>query len=113
VLGLSFRPDTNDMRESPAIPIVKRLLAEGASVNAYDPVAREEALRIFGAGKLRLDETLEAALQGAEAVVLVTRWKEFNRVPALLAKVSPSAVLVDGRRMLAKTSVPKYEGIGL
>ena len=112
VLGLSFRPDTNDMRESPAIPIVKRLLAEKALVSAYDPAARAEAARIFKTG-VRFADSLEDALQGAQAVVLVTRWKEFAKVPALLAKISPAPVLVDGRRMLGKDSVARYEGIGL
>jgi UDPglucose 6-dehydrogenase/GDP-mannose 6-dehydrogenase len=112
VLGLSFRPDTNDMRESPAIPIVRRLLAEGAAVSAYDPAATEEARRIFGE-QIRLGSTLEDALGAADAVVLVTRWKEFERVPALLARMEPAPVFVDGRRMLDKTSVERYEGIGL
>jgi UDPglucose 6-dehydrogenase/GDP-mannose 6-dehydrogenase len=112
VLGLSFRPDTNDMRESPAIPIVKRLVAEKALVAAYDPAAREEAHKIFG-GSIALQDSLDACLKDAEAVVLVTRWKEFSQVPALLRAMAKPPVLVDGRRMLAKTSVPRYEGIGL
>jgi UDPglucose 6-dehydrogenase/GDP-mannose 6-dehydrogenase len=112
VLGLAFRPDTNDMRESPAIPIIHRLLAEGAVVSAYDPAAREEARRIFGES-LRLCGTLEEALRGASAVVLVTRWKEFLNVPELLARMDPPPVFVDGRRMLHKESVARYEGIGL
>jgi UDPglucose 6-dehydrogenase len=112
VLGLSFRPDTNDMRESPSIPIVKRLQAEGAIVSGYDPAAAHEARKIFGDG-VRIVETLTDALQGADAVVLVTRWKEFNRVPELLKASGSRAVLVDGRRMLAKDSVDRYEGIGL
>lgn len=112
VLGLSFRPDTNDMRESPAIPIVRRLQAEGASVVGYDPAATEEADRVFE-GKLELAESLEEALRDADAAVLVTRWKEFDRVPALLDGLPSQPVLVDGRRMLDKTSVERYEGIGL
>jgi UDPglucose 6-dehydrogenase/GDP-mannose 6-dehydrogenase len=112
VLGLAFRPDTNDMRESPAIPIVRRLLAEGAVVAAYDPAAGEEARRIFG-GSLRVCDTLEEALRGASAIVLVTRWKEFLNVPELLSRMDPVPVLVDGRRMLPKSAVARYEGIGL
>ena len=112
VLGLSFRPDTNDMRESPAIPIIRRLQKEGAVVTAFDPVAAEEGKALFGAG-LKIAASLEQSLAGAEAVILVTRWKEFERVPALLAAASPQPVFVDGRRMLAKDSVPRYEGIGL
>ena len=87
VLGLSFRPETNDMRESPAIPILRRLLAEGAEVIAYDPAAAEETRKIFEKG-LHLAESLENALYGAEAVVLVTRWKEFEKVPAILSSLA-------------------------
>ncbi len=112
LLGLAFRPDTNDMRESPAIPIARHLLAEGAAVAAYDPAASGEARKIFGE-QLRLTDTLEDALRGADAVVLVTRWKEFLRVPELLARMDAPPVFVDGRRMLEKGALKRYEGIGL
>ena len=112
VLGLSFRPDTNDMRESPAIPIIRRLIDERAVVSAYDPAAIEEARRVLG-DSIRFCDSLDAALEGAEAVVLVTRWKEFERVPELLAHRAPVPVVVDGRRMLDKETVERYEGIGL
>ena len=72
VLGLSFRPNTNDMRESPAIPIVRRLVSEGAEVTAYDPAASDEAHRIFD-GDVVLKQSLEEAVEGADAIVLITR----------------------------------------
>lgn len=112
VLGLSFRPDTNDMRESPAIPIVKRLLVEGALVSAYDPAANHEARKIFG-DALPLADNLESAVEGADAIVLVTRWAEFLRVPEILSKTGAKPVVVDGRRLLARDSVERYEGVGL
>ena len=112
VLGLAFRQDTNDMRESPAIPVVKRLLAERARVTGYDPVAGHEARKIFG-DSLPLASSLEAALDGAEALVIVTRWAEFLRVPELLQKSGQKPLVVDGRRLLARDSVARYEGIGL
>lgn len=112
VLGLSFRPDTDDMRESPAVPIVRRLQKEGAIVTAYDPAASAEARKIFG-DTLPLGPSLEAALANAEAVVLVTRWKEFERVPEILSRSGRAPVFVDGRRMLDKHAFAHYEGIGL
>jgi UDPglucose 6-dehydrogenase/GDP-mannose 6-dehydrogenase len=112
VLGLSFRPNTNDMRESPAVPIVRRLLKEGAVVSAYDPAAADEARHLFG-DAVEVVDALEQALEAAAAVVLVTRWKEFERVPELLKQSGRSPVLVDGRRMLDKNSIDRYEGIGL
>jgi UDPglucose 6-dehydrogenase/GDP-mannose 6-dehydrogenase len=113
VLGLAFRPDTNDMRESPAIPIIQELVSQGAVVNAYDPVATQEAEKIFSPGSLTFSSSLAQALEEAQAVVLVTRWDEFRSVPALLAQLDPQPVLIDGRRLLDKHQVAKYEGIGL
>jgi UDPglucose 6-dehydrogenase len=112
VLGLAFRPDTDDMRESPAIPIVRELLARGARVRGYDPAANESARRVFG-DSVELCDSLEAALVGSDAAVLVTRWREFEAVPALVARVNPGLLVVDGRRMLPRDQLSRYEGIGL
>jgi UDPglucose 6-dehydrogenase/GDP-mannose 6-dehydrogenase len=113
VLGLSFRPDTNDMRESPAIPILRALAAEGAVIAAYDPAASEEAREIFRGDSVRVCEKLDETIADAEAIVLVTRWEDFRTLPELLSKRHPQPVFVDGRRMLPKTSFERYEGIGL
>ncbi len=113
VLGLAFRPDTNDMRESPAIPIIQALLREGAKVKGYDPVAADEARRLFAPHELELSESLAEGLAQADAVVLVTRWSEFLKVPDLLKQLTPQPLFVDGRRLLDKASIARYEGIGL
>jgi UDPglucose 6-dehydrogenase/GDP-mannose 6-dehydrogenase len=112
VLGLAFKPDTDDMRESPAIPIVARLLEEGAVVKAYDPVARETALRALPAG-VAMAEDLASALEGVSAALLVTRWEDFRGLPAILRRHASPPLLVDGRRMLEPDSVPHYDGIGM
>lgn len=113
VLGLAFRPDTSDMRESPAIPILERLVRERAMVKTYDPIATREARAIFPHESLEFCETLAQAVDDAEAIVLVTRWEEFRALPDILKGRSPQPVLIDGRRMLNKGSIEKYEGIGL
>lgn len=113
ILGLAFRPDTNDMRESPAIPIIRALLHEGARVKGYDPVAADEARKLFSPQELELTETLSEGLTQADAIVLVTRWDEFRKVPELLKEVIPQPLFVDGRRLLDRASVSRYEGIGL
>jgi UDPglucose 6-dehydrogenase len=113
VLGLAFKPGTDDMRESPAIPIIRELQLEGALVSAYDPVVRHldgAATDLDGA---RLCSDLDDVLDDAQAVLIVTRWPEFDRVPQLIARDRPAPVVIDGRRMLPKDSVPRYEGIGL
>lgn len=112
ILGLAFKPDTDDMRESPAIPIIKALLAEQAKIQAYDPVANREARKIFG-DQITLVNSIADVITDVDAVVLVTRWDEFLRVPELLARVHPQPVFIDGRRMLDKQSIARYEGIGL
>lgn len=113
VLGLAFRPGTGDMRESPAIPIIEELLAQGAQIKAYDPAAKDEAERIFSGRAIAFCDDLVPTLEGVEAIVLVTCWEEFKRVPELLCQLNSQPLFIDGRRMLDKCAVAKYEGIGL
>jgi UDPglucose 6-dehydrogenase len=113
VLGLAFRPDTNDMRDSPAVPVIRALLAEGARLQAYDPAATDDARRLFPNGHLRLCDALDEAVRDVDAVVLVTRWEAFRRLPELLQGLATQPLVVDGRRLLERTSVARYEGIGL
>jgi len=113
VLGLAFKPGTDDMRESPAIPIIQSLQEQDAKIKAYDPVAQNEAQKIFGNDKIEYCDDLAKALNSVQVAVLLTRWEEFNRIPELLANMQPSPLLIDGRRMLNKKNVSRYEGIGL
>jgi len=112
LLGLAFKEDTDDMRESPVIPIARSLLEAGAYIVAYDPVAAGAARAVLPAG-IRYVETLDQALADVDAALLVTRWSEFVRLPELLSKHAAPPLLIDGRRMIDPHSVPKYEGIGL
>jgi UDPglucose 6-dehydrogenase/GDP-mannose 6-dehydrogenase len=113
VLGLAFRPGTDDMRESPAVPIIGRLLDEGAEVRAYDPIATESARTAFAGLNVKLCEEISEAVQDVEAVLLITRWDEFGCLPALLAEQPRPPLLVDGRRMIAPDAVASYDGIGV
>jgi UDPglucose 6-dehydrogenase/GDP-mannose 6-dehydrogenase len=113
ILGLAFRPDTNDMRESPALPIIRQLLQEGAIIQAYDPVAAHEAEKIFANGEVHFAPSLPEVLTGADVVVVVTRWDEFHQLPVLLKPMTSPPVVVDGRRMLDKHAFARYEGIGV
>jgi UDPglucose 6-dehydrogenase/GDP-mannose 6-dehydrogenase len=111
VLGLAFKEDTDDMRESPAIPIVRQLLEQGAQVTAYDPIAADAARKVLPDG-VRYAQSLEQALQQVDAALLITRWDEFQRVPALLKGRADAPVVIDGRRVIEPASVARYEGIG-
>jgi UDPglucose 6-dehydrogenase/GDP-mannose 6-dehydrogenase len=113
VLGLAFRPGTSDMRESPAVPVIHRLLADGARVSAYDPAARDEAARTFANSTVRLCPDLGSAVARADAVVVMTRWDEFRSLPDVLRASGRNPLVVDGRRMLDRRSCERYEGIGL
>jgi len=113
VLGLAFKPETDDLRESPAFPIIELLLREGATVKAYDPQGNAGARKQLAEKTVAIVDSMKECVAGAAAVVIVTRWAEFKELPALLKKTNPSALIVDGRRMLDKDSFPRYTGIGL
>ena len=81
VLGLAFKPETDDMREAPAIGIIKHLLNDGANVRAYDPVAKSEAMKILPDIVYADDEY--AAVNGADALVFVTGWNQFRALDML------------------------------
>ena len=113
VLGLAFKPGTDDMRESPAIPIVNELIQADAVIQAFDPVAKEEAEKIFPGGSIQYCASVAETVKDAEAVLLLTRWAAFAELPEILEAQQNTPVVVDGRRMLPKDRVAIYEGIGL
>jgi UDPglucose 6-dehydrogenase len=110
VLGIAFKPDTDDVRESPAFPIIRRLKAQGARLTAYDPVARPNEHKDLAA--VNLVGSLRDAVADAKIVVLVTRWAEFSQLSGLLNELGRRPLVVDGRRVLDPGSFAHYEGIG-
>lgn len=111
VLGYAFKPFTDDVRETPARPVIDALLADGAQVTIHDPAAGEHARREYGP-RAAIAPSLVAAVDGAEALVLVTRWPEYEAVPDLIAGRSDPPLVVDGRRLLDRHRLARYEGIG-
>lgn len=112
VLGLAFKPGTDDLRCSPALTIVERLLAAGADVRAYDPVVGAAECAGLGWHGVTSCASVDDAVRDADAVLLVTRWHEFAALPSLLDELGAAPLVVDGRRMLDPDSVARYEGIG-
>ncbi|MBI3582015.1 MAG: UDP-glucose/GDP-mannose dehydrogenase family protein [Nitrospinae bacterium] len=115
VLGLAFKPDTSDTRESPSIPLVRGLLGEGAEVIAYDPLVGDEFNKIEGCGALKHANGWRDAVRGASAAVLMTRWDEFKEITEEeLARLMSKPVLVDARRFFDKKKFARitYAGIG-
>jgi len=102
IWGLAFKPDTDDMREAPAVSVIEGLLERGAKVTAFDPVAMAEARRRLGTDRAGLDyaDSAMAALADADALVLVTEWSEFRLVPAAdIAANLRRPVVFDGRNI--------------
>ena len=118
VWGLAFKPDTDDMREASSRRLLAQLWEAGAQVRAYDPEAMHEAMRIFGQRPdLELCPSAQAALEGADALVIVTEWKEFRSPDfARLQTALGDAVVFDGRNLYDPQEVEAaglaYYGIG-
>jgi len=110
--GLAFKPNTDDMREAPSLVLIADLLARGASIRAYDPVASHEAQRILGANpRISYAATPMEALDGADALAIVTEWKEFRSpdFDAIKAKLK-TPVIFDGRNLYDPAS-PRRAGL--
>ena len=116
VLGLTFKPETDDMRDSPAIAVVARLAEDGAKVRAYDPEGMDAARPMLPATVEYCRDAMDAA-QGADALVLVTEWNQFRAIsPARLAATMRGRVLVDLRNVYDPVAMRQagfaYHGIG-
>jgi UDPglucose 6-dehydrogenase len=116
--GLAFKPNTDDMREAASRTVIADLLARGAKVRAYDPVAMAEAKRIFGADdRITFSDSPLAALDGADALLIVTEWKEF-RSPDFeqIARRLKAPVVFDGRNLYDPAQIRgagiEYHAIG-
>jgi len=113
LLGLAFKPGTDDMREAPSLVLAGRLLAEGAHVSAWDPVA-DGAVHLDG---VEIAASAMGALDGADAAIVVTEWPELAELDwAAAAERMARPVLVDGRNLLDPVAMRaagfEYEGIG-
>ena len=116
VLGLAFKPNTDDMRGASSLVLAARLEAEGAHVRAYDPIATEEARKIMP--ELDYADGIEQVVAGADAVVLVTEWPEFLALDwGAVAAAMAGNVVIDGRNALDPATVRAagltYDGIGI
>ena len=116
IFGLSFKPNTDDMREAPSIEIIEDLHKKGVRIVAYDPIAIENAKKVLPKGITYATSAYEAA-RGADAVAIVTEWNEFRQIDLVrLAKELKGRVLFDGRNIYDPQSVKDlgyvYYGVG-
>ncbi|MGH7904162.1 MAG: UDP-glucose dehydrogenase family protein [Candidatus Dormibacteraceae bacterium] len=115
LLGLSFKPDTDDLREAPSLEIARELIARGATVRGYDPAAMKKARVLVPEIEYRRDAY--AAVKGADAFVLVTEWNEFKQLDmARVKRTMRRPVLIDGRNLYDPAAMRElgfvYRGIG-
>ncbi len=116
IWGLSFKPNTDDMREAPSLVLIEKLIEQGAKVIAYDPVAMKEAKKITGNSITYANDMYEACID-ADALLLITEWNEF-RIPnyKVLQKLMKTKVIFDGRNIYEPAEMAEngfeYFGIG-
>ena len=116
LLGLAFKPHTDDLREAPAIEIAEKLIARGCRVKVHDPVSMERFTREYGALDVTRCETAEQVVVDSDAVVLVTEWAEYRELPwESLAGKMRSPIVLDGRNALDRTAMQRagYRYMGL
>ena len=118
-MGLSFKPNTDDTRESPAFPIIKNLLLEGSKVICHDPMVYLKSVpRVLTEMKIDLAKTVREAVKNSDAVVFITSWDDYKKLPPYFFKKNMrNPIVIDGRRIYDKNSFlekgVKYFGIGL
>ncbi len=116
LLGLTFKPDTDDMRDAPSLDLIEHLHRLGAKVKAYDPIVSQTGLR-FGISHVIVETNLEQLADGCDALVVVTDWPQFRNLNyAQIAKLMHNAVMIDGRNFLDREALQQagfyYVGIG-
>jgi UDPglucose 6-dehydrogenase len=113
VLGLAFKPDTDDIRDSVSIKLIKSLLKLGVKVKAHDPKAIENTKRIF-ANKIEYFDSIRESLKDSDCGIIVTNWKEYSKINDQDIKVMNKNIIVDTRRILHKRNLNiKYYPIGI
>lgn len=107
LLGLAFKPETDDMRESPALVVIEKLLKAGAKIRVFDPIAMAECKRRIG-NIITYTENLYDCANGADALLLMTEWRQF-RLPTwnVISKVMPGRIIVDGRNIWNRQELEK------
>ena len=107
ILGLAFKSNTDDVRYSPAISTIEKLVQEGAHIKAYDPVANDTMRKIFP--HITYAKTLYEAVAGVDAVIIMTEWDEFKHIDiGLLAELVKEKILVDARNLLDPEELKKF-----
>lgn len=109
ILGLAFKSDTDDIRESRSVPIINELVKKKAKVVAYDPMATENMKKIFK--NIQYVNSVKEALVGADACLVLTDWDEFKKLEDKDFNVMSKKIIIEGRKVLNPSKVRDFEGI--
>ena len=115
-MGLTFKPDTDDLRDAPALNLIEQLNRLGAKVKAYDPIISQTGMR-HGLSGVMVETDPERLADGCDALVVVTDWEQFRKLDyAKMAKLMTNPVIIDGRNFLDRETVERagfnFKGIG-
>lgn len=107
ILGLAFKPNTDDVREAPSLVMIKELKQLGAHIRAYDPVATQNVKHIYP--ELTYSQTIEECIHGSNAAIISTDWDEFKRIPySMFEDVMENPIIFDGRNIYDPTILQDY-----
>ncbi|NYZ77731.1 UDP-glucose/GDP-mannose dehydrogenase family protein, partial [Candidatus Micrarchaeota archaeon] len=109
LLGLAFKPNSDDIREASSIYIISKLLEKGAKVKAYDPQAIGHMRKLYP--DVEYAASAKDAIENSDACLIVTEWDEFKRLTDEDFTKMKNKVILEGRRILDRTKVTKFEGI--
>lgn len=117
VWGLAFKPNTDDVRKSPAVAIIKELQKAGYKIRAFDPIATENAKRELNGSEIKFCSTAQEAAEGADVLVLITEWPEFSEIDMVeIKELMRHPIIFDGRNTLSSGEIKKlgfdYYGVG-
>tara|TARA_B110000008_G_C16975054_1_gene565501 strand:- start:25 stop:1362 length:1338 start_codon:yes stop_codon:yes gene_type:complete len=113
ILGLAFKPGTDDIRESPSLAVIKKLLQEKVVMNAYDPIAMNNAKKEFNQEEVKFSNNMRDAVFHADVILVLTAWEEFKDLDIVLKENGLNPLVLDGRRFLNKTKFNKFEAVGM
>ena len=118
LLGLAFKPNTDDLRDAPALDIARHLMKRGAKVKAHDPIALENARKYFGDLGVHYYDSIFEAVQDADAVVLVTEWTDYRKIDwEAIKPLMKTPLVLDGRNLLPRQTLEQigfhYVGVGI
>ena len=109
VLGLAFKPDSDDIREASSVSIISKLLEKGANVRAYDPKAITNMKRVFP--DIEYPENAKEAIKDSDACLIVTEWKEFKNLSEKDFETMKNRIVIEGRKVLDRNKISGFDGI--